>query len=79
MQETLYLQSLLKETIKRLDAAMSKTELSLKGWKVKNPARIMLVSGWVLARHADNKNAEMVVDLRDVRHTPPARTRRAAR
>ena len=70
MQETLYLQSLLKQNLKKLDAAMGKTELSLKGWKVKNPARVMLVSGWVLARHAADKNVDISIDLREVELTP---------
>lgn len=70
MQETLYLQTLLKQNIKKLDAAMSKTELNLRGWKVENPARVMLVSGWVIARHAADKNVDIAIDLREVDLTP---------
>jgi len=66
MQNTLYLQRLLVNEIKKLEAAMAKDELNLKGWKNRSSARIMLVCGWVLAKHTENKNAEMIIDLREV-------------
>jgi len=70
MQETLYLQRLLVSEIKKLDAAMSKDELNLKSWKVRSPARVMLICGWVLARHNADKNTDLSLDLRDIELKP---------
>ena len=70
MQETLYLQRILVSEIKKLEAAMTKTELNLKGWQVRSPARIMLVIGWLMARHQAEKHVEITIDLREVELTP---------
>lgn len=70
MQETLYLQRILVKEIKRLDQAMKMTELSLKSWDVRSPARIMLVCGWVMARHQAEKHVDLTIDLRDVELQP---------
>jgi len=70
MQETLYLQRILVDEIKKLDAAMSKTDLNLRSWKVRSPARIMLVCGWVMARHNAEKNIDLSIDLRECELQP---------
>ena len=70
MQETLYLQRILVDDIKKLDQAMSKTELNLKGWKVRSSARVMLVSGWLHARRAADKNIDISIDLREIELNP---------
>ena len=47
LNEVLYLQRLLTNEARRLDAALDKPELCLKGWTARGPARIMLIAGWV--------------------------------
>ena len=67
MSETLYLQRTLINEVGRLDAAVDKTELSLRGWKARGPARIMLLAGWA---HARTATADFAIDLRDAELTP---------
>ena len=66
MQETLYLQRTLVDEVKRLDAFMDKPELSLRGWKARGPARVMLLAGWVHARGL----GDVAIDLREAEMTP---------
>ena len=66
MQETLYLQRILVDEVKRLDYTMDKPELNLRGWKAGGPARILLLAGWVHSRPP----GDVVIDLRDSHLTP---------
>ena len=70
MQETLYLQRILISEINKLDAAMGKNELNLKSWKVRSPARVMLICGWVLARHKADSKIDLSLDLRGMELLP---------
>ena len=65
MQETLYLQRLLVNEVDKLSAAMEKSELVLREWKARGPARIMLLAGWVHAR----ASLDVVIGLRDAELT----------
>lgn len=67
MQETLYLQRTLVNEIRHLRAAIDKSELNLRGWKARGPARIMLLAGWV---HARTSVEHIAIDLREAELTP---------
>jgi hypothetical protein len=67
MTETLFLQRILTKEVARLDAAMDKVELNLKGWKARGPARIMLLAGWCFARAKEA--GDVLIDLRDAELT----------
>ena len=66
MQETLYLQRTLIGEVRRLDAAMDKPDLNLKGWKARGPARVLLLAGWLFARGP----GDVAIDLREAELTP---------
>ena len=67
MQETLYLQRLLISEIRRLTDALDRPELTLRGWKARSPARVLLLAGWLFAR---NSSTDVSIDLRDSELTP---------
>jgi len=67
LNEVLYLQRLLTNEARRLDAALDKPELSLKGWTARGPARMMLIAGWVFAR---TTSVDVCIDLREAALTP---------
>ena len=67
MQETLYLQRTLINEIQHLKAAIDKSELILKNWKARGPARIMLLAGWI---HARASVEHVFIDLRESELSP---------
>lgn len=50
MTQTLFLKNTLLNELGRLEKALDKSELSLRGWNAAGSARVMLLAGWSLAR-----------------------------
>ena len=67
LNEVLYLQRILINEVRRLDAALDKPELCLRGWKARGPARVMLLAGFVFARMT---TVDTCIDLRECELTP---------
>ena len=67
LNEVLYLQRLLTTEVKRLDAALDRSDLNLKGWKARGPARVMLLAGWCFSR---TTTIDAFIDLRESELTP---------
>lgn len=62
MQETLYLQRTLVNEVQKLAFHLDRPELSLKGWKARGPARILLLAGFM---HARAGSEAVHIDLRE--------------
>ena len=67
LNETLYLQRILVSEIRRLESALDKPELNLRGWKARGPARVVLLAGFMLAR---TNTSDVFIDLREAELTP---------
>ena len=62
MSQVLYLQKAINLEAPRLLAALDKAELPFKNLCVGNPARVLLLAGWVLCRP---RHLDTAIDLRD--------------
>ena len=67
MQETLYLQRTIIAEVKVLWAAIDAPDLTLKGWKARGPARVMLLAGWLLCRTSP---VDVTIDLQQAQLSP---------
>ena len=67
MNETLYLQRTIVSEVKLLHESLEKPELSLRGWKARGPARVMLLAGWMLTR---TSLIDVAIDLTQAQLTP---------